>query len=304
MIPDGASFQLTHSTPLVIRHQDTFVSFTLWPEDDDSEGRDIRIMTRSGRIAQPPPLTFRPFEGASSHEEVRREDDEVLRQLWSNQARISIWSLLASSSTHRDALIQSLSQIRVETTTTLKRLIHMMMADRATCIVFSDDDFLSKGLDQVCSLYIIIGCSGHRVPFVLLDNGSTLNVCPLTTTIALSFASSNFGPSTQIVIAYDNTKREVMGTLVIDLLIGTTTFSTLFQVLRISISFNLLLGRPWIHRVVVIPSSLHQQMKFIHDGHLIMVHSTRDMFAFFEPVLQINHNENNLFFIGFTFDEI
>ena len=67
--------------------------FTLWPEDDDSEGRDIQIMTRSGRIAQPPPLTFRPFEGASSHEEVRREDDEVLRQLWSNQARISIWSL-------------------------------------------------------------------------------------------------------------------------------------------------------------------------------------------------------------------
>ena len=147
MIPDGASFQLTHSTPLVIRHQDTFVSFTLWPEDDDSEGRDIRIMTRSGRIAQPPPLAFRPFEGAASHEEVRREDDKVLRQLRSNQAHISIWSLLASSSTHRNALIQALSQIRVETTTTLKRLIHMMTADRATCIVFLDDDLLSEGLD-------------------------------------------------------------------------------------------------------------------------------------------------------------
>ena len=38
-------------------------------------------MTRSGRIAQPPPPTVRPFEGAASHEEVRREDDEVLRQL-------------------------------------------------------------------------------------------------------------------------------------------------------------------------------------------------------------------------------
>ena len=38
-------------------------------------------MTRSGRIAQPPPLAFWPFEGTTSHEEVRREDDEVLRQL-------------------------------------------------------------------------------------------------------------------------------------------------------------------------------------------------------------------------------
>ena len=35
-----------------------------------------------------------------------------------------------------------------------------------------------------------------------------------------------------------------MGTLEIELLIGPTTFVTLFQVLRIPTSFNLLLGRP------------------------------------------------------------
>ena len=62
-------------------------------------------MTRSGRVAQLSPLVVRPFDGADSHEEVKREDDEILRQLQSTQGRISIWSLLASSSTHRDALI-------------------------------------------------------------------------------------------------------------------------------------------------------------------------------------------------------
>ena len=81
LIPDGSSFQLTHSTPLVIKRQDTFVSFTLWPNDDDSKGRDIQIVTRNGKIAPPPPLAVRLFEGATSHEEVIREDDEVLRQL-------------------------------------------------------------------------------------------------------------------------------------------------------------------------------------------------------------------------------
>ena len=81
-----------------------------------------------------------------------------------------------------------------------------------------------------------------------MDNGSALNVCPLATAIALGFAPSDFGPSTQTVRAYDNTKREVMGTLVIDLWISLATFFTLFQVLRIPTSFNLLLGRPWIHK--------------------------------------------------------
>ena len=37
--------------------------------------------------------------------------------------------------------------------------------------------------------------SGRRVPSVLLDNDSSLNVSPLVTAIALGFSPSNFGPS-------------------------------------------------------------------------------------------------------------
>ncbi|RVW33558.1 hypothetical protein CK203_095913 [Vitis vinifera] len=86
----------------------------------------------------------------------------------------------------------------------------MMTAGRATCIVFSDDDLPPDGLDHVHPLYITVGCSGRRVPSVLLDNGTALNVCPLATTIALGFTPSDFGPSTQTVRAYDSTKREVI----------------------------------------------------------------------------------------------
>ncbi|RVW21342.1 Transposon Ty3-I Gag-Pol polyprotein [Vitis vinifera] len=283
LISDWIPFELTPIAPLTTTHQGPPAPFILRLDDDDLEGRDVQIVARSGRVAQPPSLVSRPFDGAVSHEEVRREDDEILRQLQSTQACISIWSLLASSSTHRDALIRALSQIRVETTTTPEGLIHMMTADRATCIVFSNDDLPPEGSDHTRSLYITVGCSGHRVPSVLLDNGSALNVCPLTTAIALGYAPSDFGTSTQTVRAYDSTKREVMGTLMIELMIGLITFPILFQVLRIPTSFNLLLGRPWIHRAGAIPSSLHQKVKFIHDGHVITVRSTRDIFAASEP---------------------
>ena len=95
-----------------------------------------------------------------------------------------------------------------------------------------------------------------------------------------------------------------MGTLEIELLIGPATFVTMFQVLRTPTSFNLLLGRPWINRAGAIPSSLHQKMKFIHEGQVITVQSTRDMFISAEPVLQINHSDDNLQLTGFTFDEV
>ena len=45
-------------------------------------------------------------------------------------------------------------------------------------------------------------------------------------------------------------------------------------------------------------------MKFNHDGQVITVPSTKNMFAFSEPILQISHSEDDLFFTGFTFDEI
>ena len=92
--------------------------------------KDVQIVTRSGRVAQPLPVG-RPFACTSATEDVQREDDEILRQLCTTQARISIWSLLASFITHRDALIRELSQIRVDTATTPEGLIHFLTADRA-----------------------------------------------------------------------------------------------------------------------------------------------------------------------------
>ena len=229
--------------------------FIKFLEEYEPVHRDVQIVTRSGRVAQPPPVD-RPFSGIDARDEIQREDDEILRQLRTTQARISIWSLLASSSTHRDALIRALSQIRVDTATTPRGLIHFLTADRATCIVFSDDDLPHEGSDHV-HLFIDVACSGRRAPFVLLDNCSALNVCPLVTAIALGFSPSDFGPSIHTVGAYDGTQRTVMGIVTTHVMIGPVRYSILFQVLRIQSSFNLLLGRPWIHEVSAIPSSLH-----------------------------------------------
>ena len=157
---------------------------------------------------------------------------------------------MASSITHIDALIRALSQIIVDTAITpeglihflkadratciafsdgdLEGLIHFLKADRATCIAFSDDDLPPKGSDHVRPLLIDVACSGHRVPSVLLDKGSTYQVCPLVTAIALGFSPTNFGPSSQTVKAYDGTQRTIIGTLSTHVMIGPVRYSILF----------------------------------------------------------------------------
>ena len=183
LIPDDVPRQTAISS-VYLQHVPSMTPFILFPEEYGPIHRDVQIVTRSGRVAQPPPVD-RPFAGIDARDEIQREDDEILCQLRGTQARNSIWSLLASSSTHRDAFIRALNQIGVDTTTTPEGLIHFLTADRATCITFSDNDLPPEGLSHVRLLFIDVACSGQRVPSVLLDNGSALNVCPLVTAIAL-----------------------------------------------------------------------------------------------------------------------
>ena len=195
-------------------------------------------------VRQQPPVPSRPIDHDTTRDKTMREDDEIIKQLQSTQARISIWSLLAFSTTHRETLIKALSRIQVDTTTSLEGLIHILTVGQASCIVFSEDDLPPEGSDHTRPLHISVGCLGRRVPSVLLDNGSTLNVCPLATAIALGYGPTYFEPSTQTMRAYDNTSREVMDTVTLKLMIGAVVFQVMFQILRIPVPFNLLLGCP------------------------------------------------------------
>ena len=123
-----------------LQHAPPMTPFILFLEGYGPAHRDVQIVTRSGRVAHPP-LVDRPHAGIATKEEIHRDNDEILRQLRTTQAHISIWSLLASSTTHKDALIRALGQIRVDIASTPKGLIHILTTDRATCIVFSNDDF-------------------------------------------------------------------------------------------------------------------------------------------------------------------
>ncbi|KAL6325022.1 hypothetical protein AAG906_022112 [Vitis piasezkii] len=179
LVLEAASVQTTIVAPLTFPYYNAHTPFVFIPDVEE-------VRTPYVDDVHIPDIQY----------EVKRKDDEILRQLQSTQARISIWNLLASSNTHRDALIRALSQIRVETTTTPEGLIHMVTAGKATCIVFSDDDLPPESLDHTRPLYISVGCSGRRVSYVLFDNGSTLNVCPLATAIVLGYAPFDFVPST------------------------------------------------------------------------------------------------------------
>ncbi|XP_070015964.1 uncharacterized protein [Nicotiana sylvestris] len=53
----------------------------------------------------------------------------------------------------------------------------------------------------------------------------------------------------------------------------------IFEVLDVAVSYNMLLGRPWIHAVKVVPSTLNQVVKFEWDRQEIIVHGFKPTVA-------------------------
>ena len=71
--------------------------------------------------------------------------------------------------------------------------------------------------------------------------------------------------------ALDGSRQDVRGEIDLPIQIGPHVCQITFQVMDINPAYSCLLGRPWIHLVGVVPSTLHQKLKFMVEGQLIIV---------------------------------
>ena len=134
---------------------------------------------------------------------------------------ISLWGLLMASYKHCQNLVDLLNQIQVPTTITSQDLNAMIGSiSRELTISYFDMDLTKKGKHHNDPLHITVDAKGKKIPMVLIDDGNALNVCPLKTTSCLGLRIEDFVPFDQHVRAYDNSRREVLGTVTLELTIG------------------------------------------------------------------------------------
>ena len=79
-------------------------------------------------------------------------------------------------------------------------------------IIFTTKDLPTEGGDHNRALYVTIDCIGSKVPKVLVDNGSSINVCPICTATKIGLTKGKLTPSSLTIRAYDQSSRGVIGT--------------------------------------------------------------------------------------------
>ncbi|XP_070017090.1 uncharacterized protein [Nicotiana sylvestris] len=115
---------------------------------------------------------------------------------------------------------------------------------------------LRKAPAQICLLSLLIHSNEHR-----------------------KIGTERIHLNSVCVRGFDGGGKDFVGDIMLELSIGPVEFTMEFQVLDVAVSYNLLLGRPWIHAAKAVPSSLHQMVKFEWDRQEIVVHGDEDLSA-------------------------
>uniref|UniRef100_A0A5K1BFC8 G-patch domain-containing protein n=5 Tax=Nymphaea colorata TaxID=210225 RepID=A0A5K1BFC8_9MAGN len=160
-----------------------------------------------------------------------------------------------------------------------------IQASKNQSITFSEKDLSKWGYFHEDALYIVVQVNGMTVPHVLIDGGSGLNICPDLTAKTLGFRENEYRSDNTKIYGYDGRGMNSKGTLDMNVIIENTSHCIVFHVVDVPPSYNLLLGRPWIHQVRAIPSTLHQCLKWNFGPSVITVRAEDPVKRLMQPML-------------------
>ncbi|KAI5425543.1 hypothetical protein KIW84_031371 [Lathyrus oleraceus] len=165
-----------------------------------------------------------------------------------------------------------LEQAYVEHDVTVDQFDHIV-PNITSCnnFIFCDEELPKEGKNHNLALHISMNCKEDALSNVWVDTGSPLNVFPKSTLSRLFYQGTPMRYNSVVVKAFDGSCKTIIGEVNLPAKIGLSDFQITFQVMDIHLAYSCLLGRSWIHEGGVVTSTLHQKLKFMKNGKLVVV---------------------------------
>ncbi|KAI5445263.1 hypothetical protein KIW84_013485 [Lathyrus oleraceus] len=251
---------------------------SVFPKD-----KEVSVVGKKVEVLVVDPVSASKGKSGESSDLKANDNDEVLRlikrselnkleQLLQTPSKILVLSLLMNSEAHREALQRVLEQAFVEHDIIVDQFDHIL-ANNTSCnnLSFCDEELPEEGRNHNLALHISQNCKEDALSNVLLDTGFSLNVLPKSTLSKLSYQGVPMRYSGVIVKSFDGSCKTVIGEVYLLVKRGLSDFQITFQVMDIHPTYTCLLGRPWIHEAGDVTSTLHQKLKFVKSGKLVIV---------------------------------
>ncbi|CAH9127864.1 unnamed protein product [Cuscuta epithymum] len=135
-----------------------------------------------------------------------------------------------------------------------------------TDIVFKDKDLMLGATPHNRPLFVEGYTRGQRFKRIMIDQGSVVNILTVRAMKDLDISMDELSQSRLMIQGFNQGGQRAIGMIRLDLTIGGLKANTLCHVIDAKASYDLLLGRPWIHENGVIPSTWHQCFMYEQNG--------------------------------------
>ena len=237
-----SSEELNLQHQVMVLHQDQPVSQKM---DIFSLLNQVSIPIENGRT-QIFPRRFLKKEACGEEAETSEAAEERAKSLQkpiTALSNISIFELTHDSPQHREKLEDLLRKIKVKSGITpedMAQIVNQAMTNAP--ITFSDKDLPKPHSFHNNALYIVVRTRGMTVPHVLVDGGSSLNICPEMTAKALGLKEEEYVPDPITIYGFDNHGQTAKGKIFLEIFINYSVHTVLFHVVNVPPTYNLLLG--------------------------------------------------------------
>ena len=155
----------------------------------EKKGKDKQDLESSSK-----PITEK--EASEFLKFIKHSEYSVIEQLNKTSVRISLLFLFQNLETHRSALLNALGEAYITPNIFMDGIDQLIgNITVGACIAFTNEEIFPKGRDSTKALHVTVKCKSHTMPRALLDNGSSLNVMPMSTLLRLPIDLSNLRKS-------------------------------------------------------------------------------------------------------------
>nr|XP_016442138.1 PREDICTED: uncharacterized protein LOC107767600 [Nicotiana tabacum] len=156
----------------------------------------------------------------------------------------------------------AINPVKFTTTHKLKwSITHEQYDDLNDSIIFDKSDTHGLTFPHFDALVINLRISDTDIKIIMVDDGNS--ACIIHSQVLMQMRlEDKIVPRCIILTGFNNAVERTSAEITLPVLAGGVTLETTFHFMNQDIAYNAIIGKPWIHAMRAIPSSLYQIIKF------------------------------------------
>ncbi|KAH0722357.1 hypothetical protein KY290_005034 [Solanum tuberosum] len=102
-----------------------------------------------------------------------------------------------------------------------------------------------------------------KINRILIDEGSGVNILPIHTLKELGITTGELSESHLLIQGFNQGRQRSIGSIKLEIHMEDLRSSAWMHVINAKTSYNILLGRPWVHENIIVSSSYYQCLKHL-----------------------------------------